>query len=552
VSTKHRTAHPRKGPSGDGLVYIGLKGGPHLNPGPSGAFILAAAVIARMTCRPDTMEMLPLSARYEVPEFAKQRPRTRIVCTIGPATATVAKIAELVQAGMSVARLNLAHGTAEVQAGYLRAVREAAHELNVTVGVLADLPGPKYRTGRVTRPGTMLKQGAQFVLTASQVEGDSSHVSVAPPGLHRDVKQGARILIDDGAIEMHVDRVQGEDVYCTVTGEGELKQRKGVAAPGHTSTLDYFTDETKQALDFVAIRDVDFVGLSYIRTAEDLRRVRTYLGTNGRVPQLISKIELGQAVENLQDIIGESDGVMVARGDLGVEMPLEIVPQVQKQIIRAANDAGKVVITATQMLESMVHAPNPTRAEASDVHNAVLDGTDAIMLSAETSVGQYTTRAVEYMARIAKQAEQELDHESLRQRHYSATLIGGQVTVDDVIAHSACRAATALGAKVILAFTESGSTAARVAVYRPSAPIVALTQQPAAGTRLSLRWGVLPVNTSRFATVQQMFHEGSVAAVQMGYAKHGDLIVAVVGMPIGVPGNTNLLRVIRVPEPPAP
>ena len=450
---------------------------------------------------------------------------------------------------MSVARLNLAHGTAEIQAGYLNAVRQAADELKVTVGVLADLPGPKYRTGRVPVP-LHLSNGDSLILTSRDTEARDRTVSVVPAGFHRDVKRGARILVDDGAVELEITGVEAEDIHCVVTGAGELKQRKGVVAPGHMSTLDYFTDETVAALEFVATHDLDFVGLSYIRTAGDMDRVRKYLNERGRRPQLVAKIELEQAVDNLPEILNASDAVMVARGDLGVELPLERVPHEQKKIIKAANEAGKAVITATQMLESMIHAPNPTRAEATDVHNAVLDGTDAIMLSGETSVGEYPARAVHYMARFARQAETAMDFDALQDRRYNALLRkNGQIEVDDAIAYSAVKTATRVGAKAILAFTESGFTAARVASFRPSVPVVAMTAQQQAGSRLSLRWGIVAASAPALGSVTQMFYEGSVAAQQTGYARNGDLIVVVLGMPIGVPGNTNLLRVVRVPEP---
>ncbi len=490
-----------------------------------------------------------MTTRYEIPEFARLRPRTRIVCTIGPATATADQIKTLIRAGMSVARLNLAHGTAEIQSGYLNAVRAAADELRVTVGVLADLPGPKYRTGRVGTP-VRLEENARFTLTSQEVEGDGRIVSVVPAGFHRDIRKGARVLIDDGAVELAVDDVDGETVVCTVTGGGELKQRKGVVAPGHVSSLDYFTDETVAALEFVATHDIDFVGLSYVRTADDMQRVRRYLSERARTPQLVAKIELEQAVDNLAGILEASDAVMVARGDLGVELPLERVPHEQKKIILAANKAGKAVITATQMLESMIQAANPTRAEATDVYNAVLNGTDAVMLSGETSIGRYPSRAVHYMARFARQAESDMDFDNLQERRYAALLDArGQMAVDDAIAYSAVKTATRVGAKAILAFTESGSTAARVASFRPSVPVLAMTAQQQAGARLSLRWGLVATSAPATASVSDMFYEGSVAAQQTGYARNGDLIVVVVGMPIGVPGNTNLLRVIRVPEP---
>lgn len=489
---------------------------------------------------------MPLTS---LPEFVKKRPRTRIVCTIGPATGTVEQIASLIGAGMSVARLNLSHGSRADHDRYVENVREASEQCGVAVGILADLPGPKYRVGEVGAGNLVLKEGQEWVLTSEEVVADSKRAMVWPSGLHRDVPVGGTILIDEGAAELTVESVSGSEIHCRVTIGGQVKPRKAVTAPGHISTLDYFTDETREALDFATSADVDFVGLSYIRDVSDLRRVRDVFEQAGKYPHLISKIELRQAVDALESILSESDGVMVARGDLGVEMPLAEVPSVQKRIIAMANRTGKPVITATQMLESMIESPHPTRAEASDVHNAVRDGTDAIMLSGETSIGKHPIRSVEYMAAIALKAEQAMDYGVLSERRQKWVADHG-LAVDDAISHSAASVAESLNAKVILAFTESGSTAARVASYRPSVPILAAVRNEIATRRLCLRWGVVSVMVPSYQRIQEMFHQGSELAKATGYAKDNDLAVAVVGMPIGVPGNTNLLRVIRVPEPP--
>ncbi|MEX0762168.1 MAG: pyruvate kinase [Dehalococcoidia bacterium] len=488
-----------------------------------------------------------MPTEYKLPDFILARPRTRIVCTIGPATGSPERMLALVRAGMSVARLNLTHGTREDHKSYVSTAREVAKQAGVDVGILADLPGPKYRLGEVSRDGIVLNAGDPFVLTADTVKATEERATVWPAGLHVDVPAGSKVLIDEGAVELRVDHVSGVEIRCTVEVGGLLQPRKAVTAPGNTSTLDYFTDETVEALDFASEADVDFVGLSYIRNVDDLRRVKSYLAERGRNPLLVSKIELREAVNNLDSIVDESYGVMVARGDLGVELPLAEVPGVQRRIVFAANSKGKPVITATEMLESMIESPHPTRAEATDVHNAVRDGTDAIMLSGETSIGKHPVRAVEYMADIALRAEEEMDYEFLMQRRHEALIRSGQA-VDDAIAYSACRTAATLGAKVILAFTESGSTAARVASFRPRTPIIALMRERSAA-RIALRWGIIPVRVPGFESVQQMFYEGSRAAVDAGFAQDGDLAVAVVGMPIGIPGNTNLLRVIKVPEP---
>jgi len=486
---------------------------------------------------------------YPIPDAIADRPRTRIVCTIGPATATRSVIADLINAGMSVARLNLSHGDRATHMDSAQAARAASEDTATPIAILADLPGPKYRLGDVSRQGIILENGASYTLqSGGTAPGDDRSAPVWPAGLHADVSPGTSILVDDGIIALTVRSVDGPHIHCTVEQGGEIKPRKAVAAPGCVSTMDYLTEETARALDLAAEARVDFVGISYARSPEDVRRARTHLRNAGAEPRLIAKIELRQAVEDLAPILAESDGVMVARGDLGVELPIWEVPAAQKHIIRTANNAGKVVITATQMLESMVDSPSPTRAEATDVHNAVRDGTDAVMLSAETSIGRYPLHAVRYMARIARSAEADLEHDTFMERRNRANIDAGE-GVDDAIAYNACRTAAALGAKVILAFTESGSTAGRVASFRPQTPILAMVSHPETQRLLALRWGVIPLLTRPCRSVQEMFAEGSRAALETGLAHDGDLVVVVAGMPIGIPGTTNLLRVMRIPEP---
>ena len=489
-----------------------------------------------------------LKLSYEIPNFVKNRPRTRIVCTIGPATRTPAKVEQLVRHGMSVARLNLSHGSRTDHQSLVDTVRQVSEKLGVTIGILADLPGPKYRVGVMANNDLELQRNARFTLYAAPRRGTIEGVNVWPVGLHSDVKLNAKILLDEGNVELRVVEVSGQDIVCRVTRGGPLKDNKAVTAPGNTSTLDYFTDETVAALQFALDVDVDFIGLSYIRDVTDLERVKERVRQAGRSCLLVSKIEIKQAVDNLDSILDASDAVMVARGDLGVELPIEMVPGVQKRIIRRANERGKPVITATQMLESMIESSSPTRAEATDVHNAVRDGTDAIMLSGETSVGRHPVRVVQYMARIAKRAEKFLDYAQLANRRleYSARRNYG---VGDAIAYSAVVTGEALGAKVILAFTESGTTPSRVAAFRPRVPVISLSRSPGVGRRLSLRWGIVPLIVPYFETVQDMFYEGSELAIKTGYAKKGEIAIAVVGMPIGIGGSTNLLRVITLPEP---
>ena len=492
--------------------------------------------------------MTDTETSYFLQPFMKRRARTRIVCTIGPATGTSARIKRLVRSGMSVGRLNLSHGTPKEHHAYVGMLRQAAEEMGIAVGILADLPGPKYRVGEMEQDEIELVAGQRFVLQAEPCNGNSERANVWPPGLHTDIKQGSHVLIDEGTIELRVDSISGTNINCRVTLGGLMRPNKAVTAPGNTSTLDYFTAETEKALEFVASSDIDFVGLSYVRDASDIQRVRAYLRKNGKTPQLVAKIEIQQAVDNLAEILDESDAIMVARGDLGVELPFERVPSVQKMMIRMANEAGKPVITATQMLESMIEQPSPTRAEATDVYNAVRDGTDAIMLSGETSIGKFPFRAVNAMTRIAKRAESYLEYPMLAERHRAAAMKGG-LAVDDAIADGAVIAASSLNAKAIIAFTESGSTAGRVASYRPSMPLFALTPELTGGAKLALRWGVIPIVVERFHELQEMFHAGSQLVLDTSIAKEGDVVVVVVGLPIGFAGTTNLLRVITLPEP---
>jgi len=449
---------------------------------------------------------------------------------------------------MSVGRLNLSHGSSDDHHSYVKVLRQAAEEMGVAVGILADLPGPKYRVGEMEQSEITLSTGQKFVLQREPIDGTAERASVWPLGLHNDIKNGAVVLIDEGSIELRVEKIDTEEIHCRVTMGGIMKPNKAVTAPGNTTTVDYFTPETEEALAWVESSDIDFVGLSYVRDGGDVERVRKHLAKAGSTPQLVAKIEIQQAVDNLAEILEQSDAVMVARGDLGVELPFEHVPSVQKRIIRMANEIGKPVITATQMMESMIEAPSPTRAEVTDVYNAVRDGTDAIMLSAETSVGKFPFRAVQAMTKIAKRAERFLEYPKLAGRRRDAASKGG-LAVDDSIADSAAVVASSLKAKAIVAFTTSGSTASRVAAYRPVTPILALTPDIGAGAKLALRWGVIPVVVPEHTDIQQMFHAASDLALETKIAKEGDAIVAVVGLPIGITGTTNLLRVITLPEP---
>ena len=485
---------------------------------------------------------------YKIPPFLKTRPRTKIVCTLGPATATVEKIKQLIRSGMSVARLNLSHGSEKEHLSLIANSRLAAKELDVPIGILADLPGPKYRIGDFKEKVITVPTGNDFIFSSDFIDTNIPTVNIWPDGFSRDIRKGAKILIDEGSIEMRVTGIDGDNIRCKVISGGLIKSNKSVTSPGHTSKVNYFSPETIKAIEFVKSSDVDFVGLSYIRNSKDLTDIKKQLGSKVDEIRLVAKIEIREAVDNLKEMLLNSDAVMVARGDLGVEIPFQKVPSVQKKIIDLANRFGKPVITATQMMDSMIQNPNPTRAEVTDVHNAVLDGTDALMLSGETSIGKNPVKTVKAMAKIAKLSEKFLDKSVISNRRENKSRRGQGLGVDDAIAKSACNLSNSVKAKAVLAFTESGSTAARVSNFRPNAPIIALCSQSSTSINLSLHWGVIPIEVKSFNSVQHMFWEGSRIVIDTGIAKFGDFIVVVLGLPIGYPGSTNLLRVIKIPE----
>lgn len=468
--------------------------------------------------------------------------RTKIVCTIGPATGSAAMIEQLIRAGMNVARLNLSHGTYREHARYIKTIRESSRRLSISVAILIDLPGPKYRTGRLRDGQAELKKGAQVILTTRRVKGDHGIVSVNLPTLFQDIRVGDKVLLDDGAIQLRVLEKQGTDVRCKVTVGGILTERRGLAVPGMHISSPFITDTLRECISFAVEQRPDYLALSFVSDAKDLRRVRAILrSTDSDIPA-IAKIERGTAVDRFESILRASDGIMVARGDLGVDIPLERVPLVQKEIITKCNQAGKPVITATQMMESMVEAPTPTRAEVADVANAIFDGTDAIMLSAETSIGNYPEQAVRMMARIARETETRLSYDRMLSER------GGwlEQKTDELISYSACYTAQSLGAAAIVAFTQSGSTAGRVSKYRPRTPILAITPDAAVARRLVLRWGVYPFQIASARSVEELFTTGAKLSRELGLTSKGDLIVITGGIPVGVAGSTNLLKVSKI------
>lgn len=471
--------------------------------------------------------------------FSYFKKRTKIVCTIGPATGSTSVMERLIRSGMNVARLNLSHGSSDVHTRYIQTIRRISRRLAVPIAILIDLPGPKYRTGRLTGGQTILRKNTEVVLTVRDVEGNAKLVSVNPPNLTKDVKAGDTVLIDDGVIQLRVLAKSGDEIRCKVIVGGNLTERRGLVIPGMRISGPYVTDILRKYITFSIREKPDYLAISFVSSADDLLAVKALLEKQNVTIPLITKIERGQAVKNFDDILSVSDGIMVARGDLGVDIPLEKIPMIQKDIIQKCNRAGKPVITATQMLESMVKNARPTRAEVTDIANAIFDGTDAIMLSAETSIGKYPVQAVRTMTRVAREAEKKLPYDHLIEQRSSWI----ERETDELISYSACHVAGRLGAAAIVAFTHSGSTARRVSKYRPEVPILAITSVEVVSGQLVLHWGVYPFYIDEAASVDELFSTGARLVRELGLAKPGDLAVITGGVPVGQSGSTNLLKV---------
>jgi pyruvate kinase len=465
--------------------------------------------------------------------------RTKIVCTIGPATGSTVVIERLIRAGMNVARLNLAHGTPSEHARYVQTIKNISQRLHTNVAVLMDLPGPKYRTGKLKGGRAILKRGARLVFTTQQIEGDATRVSVNLPNLPRDVKPGDTILLADGEMQARVLQVDGSEVMCRVTVDGILTEERGLVVPGMHMSGPFISDALREDLNFALSQEPDYLALSFVNEAQDITGIRGLMREKGAEVPIIAKIERGKAVSNFDSILAAADGIMVARGDLGVEIPLEKVPLVQKEIIKKCNRAGKPVITATEMLESMVKSMRPSRAEATDVANAIFDGTDATMLSEETSIGEHPLQAVKVMDRIARETERKLPYELA----LSEKKTWSEEGTEELISYSACVTAHSLGARAIIAFTESGSTAGRVSKYRPRTAILAMTPDEVICRRLVLYWGVQSVQVATPSSISGLFDEASTLSRQLGLTKTGDLVVITAGVPIGMAGTTNMLKV---------
>ena len=449
-------------------------------------------------------------------------------------------IDRLLRAGMDVARMNFSHGTAEEHAARAAAVRRASAHYKKPVAILADLQGPKIRTGKLAGgEPVFLGAGQRLILTTKNVPGTAERVSTTFKALPRSVHKGDRILLDDGEIELRVLRVRGDDVMCVVENGGELKEHKGINLPGVKLNVPSLTPKDRKDLAFALTLGVNYVALSFVRSAADVRAAKSAIARVGKDIPVIAKLEKPEAIENLDDILRVADGVMVARGDLGVEMSPEKVPVVQKQIIARARDFLLPVITATQMLDSMTQSPRPTRAEASDVANAIFDGSDALMLSGETAVGRYPVESVRMMDRIICEAEANMPQQP-------KPAARGELQINETIAEAVCHAAEELRMKVIAVFTETGSSARLVSKYRPRAPIVAFTSNQETRRRLSLFWGVLPRTIVDVRDIDQVSEITELRLLEEKLVRRRDVIGIVAGMPLGTRGTTNLMRLHRI------
>lgn len=468
--------------------------------------------------------------------------KTKIICTIGPASQSEEKLRELMLAGMNVARFNFSHGDHEEQHGKYDRMRKVSKELNLPIAALLDTKGPEIRLRDFEGGKAMLEAGQKFTLTTKEIMGTNEIASITYKELIHDISAGTTILIDDGLIEMTVEEITDTDIICNVVNGGPVSNHKGVNVPGAELSMPYISESDKNDILFGVELGFDIIAASFVRNKEDVLEVRKILDERNSKMMIISKIENMQGIKNLDEIIEVSDGIMVARGDMGVEVPLEEVPVLQKQIIKKAVAKGKQVITATQMLESMMHNPRPTRAETTDIANAIYDGTTAIMLSGESAQGQYPVEAVQTMARIAERTEEDIDFAGrLKKRE-----VPGDGNITTAISHATCTLAADLDVKAIICVTMSGFTASMISRFKPSCPIIGCTVKRLVWRQLNLQWGVMPLLIQEENTAEDLFHAAIDAAVDAGYIVKGDKIIITAGMPLGISGKTNQLRVVEV------
>lgn len=466
--------------------------------------------------------------------------RTKIVCTLGPSTDKEEVLRNLMKNGMNVARMNFSHGTHEEQKARLDMIKKLREELNLPVAALLDTKGPEIRIGDVEGGKLELKPGQEFTLTTEEMLGTEKKVTITYKELYKDVEPGDSILIDDGLIGMEVVRIDESDIVCRVKNGGFISNHKGVNVPGVELNMPFVSPKDLADIVFAVEQDYDFIAASFTRTAEDIMEIRKILqGHGGEKIHIIAKLENKQGVKNCEDILRVADGIMIARGDMGVEIPLEEVPVIQKELIRKAMHMGKPVITATQMLDSMMKNPRPTRAETSDVANAIYQGTSAIMLSGETAAGAYPIEAVQTMAKIAERTEQDIDYS----REFKPRKLAEAPDVTSAISHATCTTAADLKAAAIVAVSKSGRTVSRIAKYLPVCPIIGCTTDERVYRQLNLLWGVTPVVMKEANTADELFDHAVELAEQKGLIARGELVVIAAGVPVGLSGTTNMMKV---------
>ena len=467
--------------------------------------------------------------------------RTKIVCTIGPASESEEMLGELMKAGMNVARFNFSHGTHGEHKAKFGRVLKVSGELGMSIATMLDTKGPEIRLRNFENGKVQLIPGQMFTLTTEDILGNEKRASITYKNLKNDVKQGTKVLIDDGKIEMEVSKIVGEEILCTVKNGGVVSNHKGINVPGARLSMPYISDVDREDILFGIQMGFDFIAASFVRTKEDILDIKQILDENKSPMKIIAKIESVQGLQNLEEILSVSDGIMVARGDMGVELPLEEVPVIQKRMIKMAVAEGKHVITATQMLESMIQNPRPTRAETNDVANAIYDGTTAIMLSGESAAGKYPVEAVRTMARIAERTEQAIDYNG-RMRRYSPQ---NQEDVTTAISYATCTTAMHLNAEAIITVTMSGFTAEMVSRYKPGCPIIGCSVNPRVCRQMALLWGVTPVLMSKEEKTGELFETAKYLAKKQQLIHNGDTIVLTAGIPLGISGRTNMIHVME-------
>ncbi|MDD7050898.1 MAG: pyruvate kinase [Lachnospiraceae bacterium] len=468
--------------------------------------------------------------------------KTKIICTIGPASQSPEKIREMILAGMNVCRCNFSHGSYEEQKAKLINVVRISEELGIPVATLLDTKGPEIRLRTFAEGKTQLEAGQQFTLTTKEVEGSDKIVSVTYKNIVNDVKKGGCVLLDDGLIELRVEDITDTDLICRVINGGPISDKKGVNLPGANLSMPFISEQDRRDILFGAEVGFDFIAASFVRCKDDILEVKKILEEKKSPIKVIAKIENMQGIENLDEILEAADGIMVARGDMGVEVPMEEVPVIQKMMIKKAVAMGKHVITATQMLESMTKNPRPTRAETTDVANAIYDGTTAIMLSGESASGKYPVEALKTMAKIAERTEKDIHYNERMKKLCS----DGETDITTAISHATCTTAADLKASAIITVTMSGFTANMVSRFKPECPIIACSVNPRVCRQSSLLWGVTPLLIEKKDNTDDLFKEAIWASLKAGLIKEGDTVILTAGVPLGISGKTNMIRVIEV------